>query len=88
MLPKTNTDFWKAKIERNKARALAEQHKLASMGWHCITVWECQLKPAVRAKTLEGLAFTLNRIYLNDHSVRRYEIPEEERSMAAEPNVE
>lgn len=33
-------------------------------------------------------AFTLNRIYLNDHSVRRYEIPEEERSMAAEPSVE
>ena len=88
VLPKTNTDFWKAKIERNKARDLAEQHKLASMGWHCITVWECQLKPAVRAKTLEALAFTLNRIYLNDHSVRRYEIPEEERSMAAEPSVE
>lgn len=88
VLPKTNTDFWKAKIERNKARDLAELQRLASMGWHCITVWECQLKPAVRAKTLEALAFTLNRIYLNDHSVRRYEIPEEERSMAAEPSVE
>lgn len=88
VLPKTNTDFWKSKIERNKARDMAEQHKLASMGWHCITVWECQLKPAVRAKTLEALAFTLNRIYLKDHSVRRYEIPEEERSMAAEPSVE
>ena len=22
------------------------QKKLASMGWHCITVWECELKPA------------------------------------------
>ena len=31
VLPKTNTDFWKAKIERNKARDLAEQHKLGAM---------------------------------------------------------
>lgn len=54
------------------------------MGWHCITVWECQLKPAVREKTLESLAFTLNSIYLSDRSTRHYELPEEECAMAAE----
>lgn len=61
-----------------------EQQQLASMGWHCITVWECQLKPAVREKTLESLAFTLNSIYLNDRSTRHYELSEEEYAMAAE----
>ena len=30
------------------------------MGWHCITVWECQLKPKAREQTLESLAYTLN----------------------------
>ena len=86
VLPKTNVEFWKAKIERNRNRDLEEQRKLAEMGWHCITVWECQLKPSVREKTLEALAFTLNRIYLEDHSVvKRYKLPEEESAMAAEP---
>ncbi len=42
-IPKTNRDFWVAKILRNKERDIEEQHKLAAMGWHCITVWECEL---------------------------------------------
>ena len=85
VVPKSNTEFWIAKIERNRARDIDEQHELAAMGWHCITVWECQLKPAIRKNTLESLVYTLNRIYLQDHSVRRYELPEEESAMAAEP---
>ena len=85
VLPKTSTEFWKAKIERNRARDIEEQRKLASMGWHCITVWECQLKPAVRKQTLESLVYTLNSIYLKDRAVKRYVLPKEETSMAAEP---
>ena len=85
VLPKSRTEFWQAKIDRNRERDLEEQRKLAEMGWHCITVWECQLKPAVREKTLESLAFTLNSIFLKDHSVKRYTLPEEEHAMAAEP---
>ena len=83
-IPKTNRDFWVAKIRRNQERDLKVQHELAAMGWHSITIWECELKPKVREKTLESLAFTLNKIYLQDHSIRRYEIPEEEPMMAAE----
>ena len=85
VLPKTNTEFWKAKIERNRARDIEEQRKLASMGWNCITVWECQLKPTVRKQTLESLVYTLNSIYLKDRAVKRYVLPKEETSMAAEP---
>ena len=43
-LPKSNVDFWKNKIERNKERDLQERIKLRDMGWHVIQFWECQLK--------------------------------------------
>ena len=69
-IPKTNREFWVAKIRRNKERDKEEQRKLAEMGWHCITVWECELKPSKREETLESIAFTLNHIWLQDHQAR------------------
>ena len=65
-MPKTNRDFWVNKIRRNKERDKEEQKKLAAMGWHCITVWECELTPKRREDTLESIAFTLNHIWLQD----------------------
>ena len=65
-IPKTNREFWMAKIRRNKERDKEELRKLAQMGWHCITVWECELKAAKREETLEAIAFTLNHIWLQD----------------------
>lgn len=88
-LPKTNVDFWRKKVERNKKRDVEEQRQLATMGWHCITIWECQLKPKVRAQTLESLAFTLNHIFLEDRKIKTYTISEDEDTpMAAESEVE
>ncbi len=83
-IPKTNREFWVAKIKRNQERDLKVQHELALMGWHSITIWECELKAGVREKTLESLSYTLNRIFLQDHSVRQYEVSEEEPMIAAE----
>ena len=83
-IPKTNREFWVAKIRRNKERDKEEQRKLAEMGWHSITVWECDLKPSKREETLDSIAFTLNHIWLQDHSIKYYEIQEEEPLMAAE----
>lgn len=91
VLPKSNAEFWRSKIERNHARDIEEQRKLAQMGWHCITVWECELKTARRQQTLEALAHTLNHIFLQDHSRPKgpthYRLREEEEmtGMAAEP---
>ena len=68
-IPSTNREFWEAKIRRNKERDIETQKELAKMGWHCITVWECELKPTVREKTLDSLAYTLNHIYLQDHAI-------------------
>ena len=53
----------------NKERDIKEQKELASMGWHCITVWECQLKPALREQTLDALVYTLNKIFLDDKRI-------------------
>ena len=69
-IPTTNREFWVAKIRRNKERDKNEQRKLAEMGWHCITVWECELTPKKREETLESIAFTLNHIWLQDHQAK------------------
>lgn len=86
-IPKTNREFWVAKIRRNKERDKEEQKKLAEMGWHCIIVWECELKPQKQAATLDSIAYTLNHIWLQDHTARsrkEYSLPEEKSMMAAE----
>ena len=75
-IPKTNREFWVAKIQRNKERDKEEQRKLAEMGWHCITVWECELTPKRREETLESLAFTLNHIWLQDHGAKTIPYPQ------------
>ena len=74
-IPKTNREFWVAKIRRNKERDKEEQKKLAAMGWHCITVWECELTPKKREETLESIAFTLNHIWLRDHGAKAVPYP-------------
>ena len=81
-IPKTNREFWVKKIRRNKERDKEEQRRLAEMGWHCITVWECELRPSKREETLESLAFTLNHIWLQDHGAKTVPYPQlEEENM-------
>ena len=68
-IPKTNREFWVKKIRRNQQRDIEDQQRLAAMGWHCITVWECELTSKRREETLDSLAYTLNHIYLQDHQI-------------------
>ena len=90
-IPMTNREFWVAKIRRNQERDIEEQKRLAEMGWHCITIWECELKPSKREQTLKSLAFTLNKIWLEEHAVigKPYPQLEEEDDMlkAAEEQI-
>ncbi len=58
-VPKSNRDYWVAKVARNQARDARTQTELAALGWRVEVVWECQLKdrPAMRdrlAMMLEG----------------------------------
>ena len=89
-IPHTRREFWVVKIKRNQERDVETQKRLAEMGWHCITIWECELKPSKREQTLKSLAFTLNKIWLEEHAVigKPYPQLEEEDGMlkAAEDN--
>ena len=81
-IPKSNREFWVAKIRRNQERDVEEQKALAKMGWHCITIWECELTPKKREATLKSLVFTLNKIWLDDHRVASaYQEMDEESGM-------
>ena len=82
-IPNTNREFWVAKIKRNQERDIETQKRLAEMGWHCITIWECELKPSKREQTLKSLAFTLNKIWLEEHAFigKPYPKLEEENGM-------
>ena len=43
-VPKSNVEFWTAKIERNRHRDQVTDAHLTALGWHVITVWECELR--------------------------------------------
>lgn len=42
--PKSNVEFWQAKFDRNVANDKKHTRELRKLGWHVITVWECELK--------------------------------------------
>ena len=52
-VPKTNTDFWVAKVARNQERDQEVWRKLEAKGWNVIIVWECQLKKANLDETVK-----------------------------------
>jgi len=41
--PKTNTEFWGAKLERNRARDTEQRRRLGSAGWVVLRFWGCEL---------------------------------------------
>ena len=55
--PKSNVEFWEAKIARNRHRDEVTNAHLEALGWHVITVWECELREKSNIETrLEELA--------------------------------
>lgn len=57
--PVNNAEFWKKKLQANKARDEHEQSLLKELGWNLIIIWECQLKHGNAEKTLDNLMITL-----------------------------
>ena len=55
--PKTNVEFWEAKIHRNRHRDEVTNAHLEALGWYVITVWECELRgKSILASRLDELA--------------------------------
>ncbi len=48
-LPKSHTEFWKAKFDRNVERDQRKTSELLGLGWTVITVWECEIRKDVQS---------------------------------------
>jgi DNA mismatch endonuclease (patch repair protein) len=59
VVPKTRTDFWLNKIGRNVVNDERQQEELRNQGWRVLVVWECELRPLNRERTLERLFYSL-----------------------------
>jgi DNA mismatch endonuclease, patch repair protein len=42
-IPKTRTEWWIAKLTRNKSRDVEVCAKLEAEGWHVFVIWECEV---------------------------------------------
>lgn len=53
--PKTNTDFWVQKFDRNVARDVRVTNELQALEWRVYVAWECELDSGRKAsaKALE-----------------------------------
>ena len=55
--PKSNVEFWEAKIARNRHRDEVTEAHLQALGWHVITIWECELRgKSIATIRLDALA--------------------------------
>ncbi|MEN7547811.1 DNA mismatch endonuclease Vsr [Rapidithrix thailandica] len=61
VVPKTRTEWWIDKINKNKQRDLVNIDLLFKEGWKVIIVWECELKPEKRERTLQSLVRKLTK---------------------------
>jgi DNA mismatch endonuclease, patch repair protein len=43
-IPKSNTEYWTSKIEKNKARDKKNIENIKKLGWRVFIIWECEVK--------------------------------------------
>lgn len=60
VIPKTRTDWWIDKINKNKSNDEKSKQKLIELGWNVLEIWECDLKKNIRSDTLNDLLKRLN----------------------------
>ena len=60
-LPKSNTEYWNQKFERNVRRDLEKTQALEQNGWKVFTFWECEIKsnPMQCARSVKEYISTL-----------------------------
>ena len=86
-IPKTNREFWVAKIRRNQERDQQNYKVLEENGWQVIVLWECQLKPKKLEQTMLQVEIQLHDFYLKTFNYRSksyIHIEEENLPMVAE----
>lgn len=63
--PKTHSEYWNKKLDRNIQRDKENYSKLEQIGWNVIVVWECETKKA----NLPQLAVRLKKELSNHTTV-------------------
>jgi len=58
-IPKTNIDYWEAKIQKNISRDRSNALLLTNLGWDVVIIWECELN----RPDDQILSFLINRIF-------------------------
>ncbi|MFN3448116.1 MAG: very short patch repair endonuclease [Roseococcus sp.] len=69
-IPATRTAYWKAKVDRNRARDASAAAALREAGWTVEVVWECALRGKDRIRTLTGLVERLHALAHQGRLVR------------------
>lgn len=57
-IPRTRSDYWAAKFERNRERDKRQHRQAVELGWNVLVIWECEAVGDERltaAKLLEFL---------------------------------
>lgn len=62
--PKTRTEFWLEKFERNIRNDEIHRQQLEDMGWKVITIWECQLKKTEFGETMDAIESMIKAIHI------------------------
>ncbi len=56
-MPRSRSDFWEPKLQKNVQRDAAAQEGLGLMGWEYLVIWECELRdlPEIENRVVEFL---------------------------------
>ena len=58
--PKTRTEFWLEKFDKNAKNDQIKQEKLRELGWKVIVIWECELQRSFQ-ETMDKVEKELTR---------------------------
>ncbi len=72
-IPKSNVEFWKAKVAHNQERDALNIQRLESIAWNVITVWECELSKANLPATINRIEAEIkaNKAKWDNYTIRR-----------------
>ncbi len=65
VLPKSNVEYWEAKIRGNQQRDSVAVKMLQDTGWNVITIWECSLTASLFLGTIDKIEDAITKFRIN-----------------------
>lgn len=62
VVPASNVEFWKLKLDANRERDQRNKKVLKALGWSVLTIWECQLDDRHLSGLIEKIKATVKEI--------------------------